>query len=155
MSLYDRMMMISDDEGTFTGVALATISGGFIVCATGTGDDVVTGSGISSYAWTDIQLCPVESMGDDELASDTAVGLALTTVTSGVEVGVISNGIFIVESDSGGITPGMKLITTGSYNYFQEVTRALQVAGSGLNIVGQALTGASAEEKYVIARLNF
>jgi len=153
MSLYDRMMMISDDDGTWTAAALETISGGFIVCATGTADDVVTGSGVSSYAWNDIQVCTVESAADDETAANTAVGLALTTATSGAEVGVISRGIFIVESDSAGITPGYNLICSGSVNYFAELAR--EKTGSDSLVLGKALTGASAEEKYVIARLHF
>jgi len=153
MATYDRLMMVSDDDSSFTGVALETISGGFIVCATGTSDDVVTGSGVSSLAYTDIQLCTVESAADDETAANTVVGLALTTATSGNEIGVVSRGTFIVESDSNGITPGMALCATGSVNYFGELTR--EVTGSETLRIGTALTGASAEEKYVVARLHF
>jgi len=153
MGLYDRLMMVSDDDGTWTGAAMEVISGGFIVCATGTSDDVVTGSGVSSLAYTDLQVCTVESAADDETAANTVVGLALTTAASGAEVGVISRGMFIVEGDSGAITPGMAIAATGSVNYFCELPR--EVTGSETLRIGTALTGTSAEEKYFVARLHF
>ena len=153
MGLTDRLMMVSDDDSSFTAVALETISGGFVVCATGTSDDVVGGSGVSTLAFTDIQVCTVESAADDETAANTCVGLALTTATSGNEIGVVSRGIFIVESDAAAITPGMALLCTGSVNYFGELPR--EKTGSETLRIGTALTGASAEEKFVVARLRF
>ena len=152
MALYDRLMMVSDDDGTWTGVAWETISGGFVVCATGA-SDAVTGSGISSYAWNDIGLATVESMADDETAANTCVGLALTTATSGTEVGVVSRGIFILESSSTAVVAGYPIISAGSCNYFESTTR--DATGSVFCRVGKALTGASAEEKYFIGRVSF
>jgi hypothetical protein len=145
-------MMISDDKRSFTAVALETISGGFIVCATGA-DDQVTGSGVDSYAYTDIKVCAVESAADDETAANTVIGLAAHSATSGNEIGVIGDGIFILEGDSGGITPGMAICATGSVNYFGELPRG--VTGSETLVIGRALTGTSAEEKYFIGRVHF
>jgi len=146
-------MTVAEDKRSFTAVALETISGGFVVCATGTSDDVVTGSGIDSLAFGDIQVCVVESAADDEVAANTVVGLAVYTATSGNEIGVVSDGIFILESDSNGITPGYAICATGSVNYFAELVR--EVTGSETLVIGRALTGASAEEKFFIGRLHF
>jgi len=153
MGLTDRLVMLSDDKRSFTATALETISGGFIVCATGTADDVVTGSGMDSYAHTDIQVCTVESAADDETAANTAVGLALTTATSGNEIGIVSYAGETEEGDGGGVTPGMAVLCTGSVNYFGELPR--EKTGSETLRIGTALTGTSAEEKFFIARLHF
>ena len=153
MAAYDRLMMVSDDKRSFTAKARETISGGFVVCCSGTADDYVHGSGTTggptSLAWSDIEVCTLASAADIK----STVGLATDTVTSGLEVGVISDGIFILEAGSSGVTAGYPLQATLYGNCFHDCSTGSVAARE--QPVGRALTGASAEQKFFVGKMHF
>ena len=79
-----------------TGEAMETISGGQLVAVSGTTG--VVSSGTSSYANSDVKFI----VSADAKAT---VGVAMNTVTSGLPLGVLVNGV-VISSCGGAVTAG-------------------------------------------------
>lgn len=153
MGAYDRLMQLDDAMPSFTAKARETISGGFVVCISGA-DDVVHGSGNTggptSIAFGDVLVSTIATSTDVRAA----VGLATDTVTSGNEVGVLTDGIFILEAGSSGVTPGYPIYPLNYGNCFHD-TPAISGTTVSYQSVGKALTGASAEQTFFVGKLRF
>ncbi len=140
---YDRMVILDDIGRSFTAKAQETISGGQLVSfASGTD---VAGSVATTYAWDDITVKLTDSTSN-------CVGIAQDTVTSGTEVKVYTQGLFVLPAGSNPCSGGELVIPSG-YGSMVERQPAGSVAQNPM-AVGRALTNATALTGYAITRLN-
>lgn len=130
-----------------------TVTAGDLV-KTVTGNDVVTSSGVSSYATSDILIDISDASGD----SVTTIGIAGSDGAAGDTIPVYTQGIFIlqaVESITAGNLVQISALTSGTNaqkvaDWDNTTANATQVP----NIIGRSLTGSSADAKYLIVLLR-
>lgn len=142
---YDRLLMIDDIGTKFTAKAAGTISGGFLVGWT-SGTDVV-GSGTQTYAWDDVSVVNTNTAG-------MAIGIALTTATSGNEVSIATQGTFILPCGSTAITSGGFAVYDAGYeNMIVPITGS--AAGYLYRGFGRARNAATALTGFSIVDVRF
>mgnify|MGYP007071617755 CR=1 FL=1 len=144
---YDRLVMLDDLGKTFTAKANATISGGTIVSwASGGNAADVVGSGATGYAWDDVVVGPADTQGY-------ALGIALTTATSGNEVAFAMKGMYILPCGSTAISSGGVVVDFAGYgNAVLPITGS--AAGCSYRGIGRALTAATAVTGFTIVALQ-
>lgn len=132
--------MINMPGTTFHAVASATVTAGDLVYST-SGDDKMTAISQAGYVPGEVKVAPADASSD--LLN---VGVALTDAASGETLSVATSGVFIFESGAA-VTAGALV---GSLTTAQKVEDATLFT----NVIGKALTGASATDKYVLVKLN-
>ena len=139
-----NMLNISADA--FTAIAGESLDAGAFVKSTSS-NDVVTSSGASSFAASDIQVMLCNDASSDYIS---VVGIAGNDCASGEYVTVFTRGLFIVRSG--------EAVATGYAVQVAEDTDEYEVdafdATAGEHLIGKALTGASAADKYLVIILN-
>ncbi len=125
---------------TFPAVASGAVTAGDLV-ASAASDDVMTA--ISSAGYVESSVLVSTATASDDLI---IVGVALTDAATGETLSVATTGLFIFESGAA--------VTAGAL--VGQLTTAQKVEDATLftNVIGRALTGASAAAKYVLVRLN-
>jgi len=142
---YDRLLMLDDIGTKFTAKAAGTISGGFLVGWT-SGTDVV-GSGTSTYATEDISIVATDTAG-------MAIGIALTTATSGQEVSFATQGTFILPCGSTAISSGGWAVYDAGYgNMIVPITGS--AAGNLYRGIGRAWTASTALTGFSVVSVRF
>uniref|UniRef100_A0A6H1ZMN7 Uncharacterized protein n=1 Tax=viral metagenome TaxID=1070528 RepID=A0A6H1ZMN7_9ZZZZ len=142
---YDRLLMLDDIGTKFTVKAAGTISGGDLVGWT-SGTDVV-GSGTSTYAWDDISVAITDTAG-------MAMGIALTTATSGNEVTIATQGTFILPCGSTAISSGGWAVYDAGYgNMVVPITGS--AAGNLYRGIGRAWTASTALTGFTVVNVRF
>ena len=148
------LSQISDTIQTFTAYANENISAGMFVKAGSLSSHTngVTSAGVSSYAATDIIAMKCDASGDGLLA----IGIAMETATSGNNLQVGTEGLFVLPSDAA-VLAGTALRLTHNADAFANsvgpYTTPAADDGYGLG-VGRALTGTSASGNYLIATIR-
>ncbi len=127
-----------------TAQATSHIDAGDLVLAIGQTDDVVTSSGKSSLADSDIHV-------DARLTSalETAcIGIALTDAETNEYLSVAMNGLYIMKAE--------EAIVAGESIWSSNKTPQSLAAGatSCITKIGKALTSASASNKYIVVALH-
>ena len=125
---------------TFHAVASGAVTAGDLV-ASAASDDVMTAKTSAGYVESTV-LVSTATASDDLII----VGVALTDAATGETLSVATSGLFIIESGAA--------VTAGAL--VGQLTTAQKVEDATLftNVIGRALTGASASAKYVLVRLN-
>lgn len=142
---YEKLLMLDDIGTKFSAKASATISGGFLIGWT-SGADVV-GSGTSTYATEDISVATSDTAG-------MAIGIALTTATSGNEVAFATQGVFILPCGSTAITSGGFAVYDAGYeNMVVPITGS--AAGPLYRGLGRALSASTALTGFSVVSVRF
>ncbi len=131
-------------ELVFTAQASSHIDGGDFVCAIGQTDDVVTSSGKSSLADSDIH---VDARMSSALQT-ACVGMALSDAETNEYLSVSMKGVYIVNTDAA-IVAGESVDASDTYPGC--------VGGGATSVitkVGKALTSSSASGKYIVIALH-
>jgi len=145
---YDRLVLLDTEAKAFTAKAAGTISGGDLVMWF-SGTDAV-GSAVTTYAAGDIAV--VVASGTAATAHETVIGVAQQTVTSGLFVNVLQQGIVVLPAGSNGVSGGAPVSFVGYANCVERMpTGSLAVAATP---IGRALTTASAAGTFAVVRLN-
>jgi hypothetical protein len=139
------ILYLEDQGFSFTGKALETISGGQIVKAM-SGANVLTST---SNLGNTVEVALADAVGDIGLA----VGIAISTVTSGQRVGVACTGVHGLYAAEA-ITAGWKVLANGNVATADSVLRVPVAITSGAECkFGTALSyGASGQ--LVVVRLG-
>lgn len=141
----DELREILIEGITFTAYADEALDSGDLVKSTSS-EDVVTVSGVSSYATSDIHVSMCDAAGDDEIC----IGISLEDASAaGDYIPVATEGMYIMRS---GEAIGTGKAVCPSEADPQEVM--LVNDGEEEFKIGKALTGASAVNKYLIVLLR-
>lgn len=138
---YDKLVMIDDNGNQITGKCAASLSGGDLLGMYSATQDKV-GSNIDTYAWDDIIVEKVDSMGDN------CVGLAQQNTDSGGAVALFGRGYFILPAGSAAVSGGQAVMAAG---YGNMVIPWIYSSGAP---IGRALSDATALTGFAIVRLN-
>ena len=138
-----------ENPRTFTGRALATVSGGDFVYVSGTTNTGFVGSQASSFKTTDLSvgICHVWAQVN---------GIALNNAGSGELVTIATRGTYLLKA--GGAVSGGMLVTLvsgagTSTGYDGVVNAGITAVGSWAGIIGRALTTAGSDY-YCLVSLN-
>jgi len=142
------------DEAQSTSAILATgsvVQGDWLIAYQTSTDDMfgeVRGEAYTAGSFAVARLSRGASAGLD----DSVVGIALNSASSGDSLAVAHKGLFIGVGHVGAgdhVTAGLRVCTAGQGLQNVQVTASSQ----GFD-VGRAFTGASADSKYILFRLN-
>jgi len=123
------------EPNTITGYAIAVVSGGAPVYASGAAGNV--GSQTESYATTDINFLTAASgalfngVAMETVASGAPVTVATRGVVIGVAIGTVTAGTAVAVDDGGFVNLGSEAASTLGFYTFKKVGRALSSAASG------------------------
>lgn len=152
------LALINDVTQSISAYAVDVISGGQLVFtpsgAAGQNYDVIDYlvSGNKDYQPTDI----LAQAADAGTNYEACIGIAMNDSTSGTGVGVIRKGIVALQAGET-IEPGTLVyagITANESYKVEAVTADLFTSGATAIVLGQALTGASADTKHLYVALN-
>lgn len=146
---YDQLNVIDERGRGFTALAAGTISGGDLVewLDNGTG---TLGSRNSTYAWNRVSVRTSQTHGT------ACVGIAVEKATSGNEVAVLTDGIFILPVGSVGPSGGVAIVNAGYGHAMVEpwnAGSAFIVSGNEFPI-GRALMKGAALTGFILAKLT-
>lgn len=132
--------MINMPGTTFHAVADGAVTAGDLL-KSASGDDKMTAISQAGYVPAEVKVSTATN-ADDLII----VGIALTDAADGETLSVATSGVFILESGAA--------VTAG--HVVASETTAQKVEDSTLftKVIGTALTGASAADKYVLVKLN-
>lgn len=132
--------MINLPGTTFHAVASGAVSAGDLV-ASAASDDVMTAISQAGYVPSTV-LVSTSTNSDDAIN----VGVALTDAANGETLSVATSGVFIFESGAA--------VTAGSLVGSLTTAQKVEDSAAYTDVIGKALTGASAAAKYVLVKLN-
>lgn len=129
----------------FTAYTIANVSGGEMVKIRKTSNNVVTSSGMSSYAATDIQVTTAD------IAGSLICGITLHPATSGNPVAIRANGMYIIQG-AATVNAGCRVCASG----VPAVATVIEMADTG-SPIGRAYTTSDGTTtgSYIIANLDF
>lgn len=141
----DQLREMWRGDPGFIAYADEAIVAGDLVKSTSS-NDVVDAAGKSTYSESDIHVSKVDAAGDDEIC----IGIALEAASAAADyISVSTEGLYIMRS-AGAIGTGKSVSPDESDP--QEVTTVSD--GEEEFKIGKALTGASAENKYLVVLLR-
>ena len=132
--------MINMPGTTFHAVASGAVTAGDLL-ASASSDDVMTAISQAGYVPADVKVSTATN-ADDLII----VGVALTDAASGETLSVATSGVFIFESGAA--------VTAGSLVGSLTTAQKVEDSAAYTDVLGKALTGASAAAKYVLVKLN-
>jgi predicted RecA/RadA family phage recombinase len=138
---YDRLVMLDDIGKVFTFKAGRIISGGFLVGFSSGTDIVSSGGNFGGLAFSDI-IVDAGSVGPFNF-----IGIALTTGSNGAAIAVATQGVFVLQAATAGVTGGKNVTVTGTGSNF--ITAA---AGSD-HAIGRAYSTATLDTGFAVVRL--
>lgn len=144
---YTNIVIIDDNpRGAFTAKAGAYAQSGWFLKSTSS-DDVVHTGGLPSLAFSDLTVEPTDSQTN-------IVGIAQDDVTSGNEVAVLTNGVFIVPVGSSTATAGASATAEAYGSGTNDLGGMAGDAVLGTDtVVGTFLTGGT-QDGYALLKLN-
>lgn len=143
--VYDRLEVLDHMGLAFQGKASRITSGGELVSwFAGTG---TVGSAQDTYAWDDLSVGSVPAGGLN------CLGVAITTVASGVPVAFATQGTFILPVGSTAVSGGEPVYAAGYGNMVVGGGAGSQ-DGRAYRGIGRALTGGALLTDFVIVRLS-
>jgi len=125
---------------SFSAVASGAVTAGDLV-SSASSDDVMTAISSAGYVESAVLVQTATNAHDAII-----VGVALNDAASGETLSVATSGLFILESGAG--------VTAGALVSQETTAQKVEDATAFGNIIGRALTGASAAAKYVLVKLN-
>jgi len=142
------LFMLNLDGSALTCLANDTIEAGEFVRPLSTMTDKVTSAGVSSFVPADLTVEVCDAATDYPYV----IGIAAEGATTGEYFTVYTEGLFIVQS-SETITPGRAVQFTETATEEDHVDMIDDAAYAG-DEIGRALTGASADAKYLLIKLS-
>lgn len=132
-----------DTYNAYAGEAIT--KGSFVWCSSS--DDAVTGAGLSSYDTPDIIVWQMDAGNDYKLFC----GVAMEAIAASGTGPILTHGLIICQGSASTAGAGQIGSIAANKNYtVEDVT----VGTNDSYMIGTALTGASADDKYIVLRLN-
>ena len=145
---YYKLQQLSDVGRSYTAKAAGTISGGDLVQWVSGGNSVNSiGSTNSTLGFGDIL-----AIQNTDTTGEQCLGIALFTTTSGNEIAIATQGIFVLPVGSNGVSGAMPVISIGYANCVERCPTgsvALRVQP-----IGRALNAGTANGQFVVVKLN-